>query len=832
MLAGRDALLATVLPVLADERPIALIGEAGVGKTSLVRALIGTVEGPVFEGGALATLSWMEHLCLRRALGRPPAGADLPALTTDVQRAVGTGLLVLEDLQWAQQDTLDVIGRLADRVRLLVTVRTGDPGTGAALKALADVGVEVFEVPPLDEVAARELVRAVHPGIGAAAERIVLRRSGGNPLLLGELAGHDEPPASLLLSVGARVRAMDPESRRAFGLVALAGRPVRWLTLGTHQVERLQADGLIEVIGENVQVRHALLAEAAIELMDDAERRDAHADLARTMDDPGESARHHALAGETDLAIRKALGAAAAETNEVERAGHLALAARLSTGPDADQLRLDAARALDRVHDWAASREVLDAIEGDDVEVRAWALLLRARMAWAGGEPERMRDAVEQGLALTAGESSEVAVRLRIERTRIPVFIEYDTETGIRYATEAYQLAQRTGVGLPRAEYYLGTALSVGDDPAGAAHLATAIEDSRAEGDWETELASALNLISFHESVGDPAVGRELSTRMIARAEELGLGTWAASYRVCMAGLQYHAGQVVEAIRTCRLVEGSPVDPRTRDTVVEMELLSLIDLGRTDEAERRAEARMPEAVNDYHGQTTLMWIRAEAALWGGHPRRALTLLEQYMDGPEGDPNLGFGLTTRAWARWEAGLPPVAAAGPQGRPLMDGLPAETEGVRLLAEGEPRSAAEHFATAAVLWAPYHRRGDFRCRWAQGEALRRAGERDTAIAVLEQVEADATELGHRMIVGRIHRSLRQLGVRRTAERAAVDGDLLSGREREVLELAGQGLTNAQIGARLGISRRTVVSLVETASAKLGATSRAHAVTLAGGR
>jgi DNA-binding CsgD family transcriptional regulator len=263
-----------------------------------------------------------------------------------------------------------------------------------------------------------------------------------------------------------------------------------------------------------------------------------------------------------------------------------------------------------------------------------------------------------------------------------------------------------------------------------------------------------------------------------------------------------------------------------------MELLSLIDLGRTDEAERRAQARMPEAVNDYHGQTTLWWIRSEAALWGGHPRRALGYLEKFMDGPEGDPNRGFGLSTLAWAQWESGLPVTDRIPVQTRPLMAGVEPEAVGVQLLAGADFDGAAAYFDRAAALWAPYHRRGDFRCRWARGEALRRAGDDATAVAVLEQVEADASALDHHMIVGRIRRSLRQLGIRRTAERSASAGDLLSGREREVLDLAGQGLTNAQIGARLGISRRTVASLVETAVAKLGASSRSHAVALAGGR
>ena len=97
-----------------------------------------------------------------------------------------------------------------------------------------------------------------------------------------------------------------------------------------------------------------------------------------------------------------------------------------------------------------------------------------------------------------------------------------------------------------------------------------------------------------------------------------------------------------------------------------------------------------------------------------------------------------------------------------------------------------------------------------------------------MLEQVEADAELSAIGLILGRIRQSLRRLGVQRSAERTATTGGL-SGREREVLELAGQGLTNAQIGARLGIARRTVVSLVETASAKLGAASRSQAVALA---
>ena len=463
--------------------------------------------------------------------------------------------------------------------------------------------------------------------------------------------------------------------------------------------------------------------------------------------------------------------------------------------------------------------------------------LLTARSAWKAGEAELLRSAIESGTALTAGpgwETSEVAVRLRVERTRVPLLVEYDTAAALASATEGLAAARQTGVAVGRALYYLGSALSVSDDPAAVDLLSQAIEQATAEGDGETEFASAFNLIHYHEFAGDPIAGRALAEQMIRRADDVHSGTWAGTFLVALAGLQFHAGEVEAALDTCLRVADRPVDVRTRDSAVERELLSLLDLGRIDEAERRAVTWAERAAHDHLGQSLLVLIRAEAALWGGHPRRALALAQEYLDGIKGDTNLAFGLPTLAWAQLDCGVEPRPMPSMFLRRILSGVPAELDGVRLLGRDDPAAAgvaAEQFAAAAASWAPYHRRGDLRCRWAQGEALRRAGRDGEAITVLEQVERDALQLGHRLILGRIRQSLRRLGVRRSAERGGggVGPGGLTGREREVLELAGNGLTNAQIGARLGVTRRTVVSMVETASVKLGAGSRSQAVALA---
>jgi DNA-binding NarL/FixJ family response regulator len=58
--------------------------------------------------------------------------------------------------------------------------------------------------------------------------------------------------------------------------------------------------------------------------------------------------------------------------------------------------------------------------------------------------------------------------------------------------------------------------------------------------------------------------------------------------------------------------------------------------------------------------------------------------------------------------------------------------------------------------------------------------------------------------------------------------DGDLLTRREKEVLQLLAQGLPNKQIAQRIGISENTIKYHISSIYSKLGASNRTEAVRL----
>jgi DNA-binding NarL/FixJ family response regulator len=70
--------------------------------------------------------------------------------------------------------------------------------------------------------------------------------------------------------------------------------------------------------------------------------------------------------------------------------------------------------------------------------------------------------------------------------------------------------------------------------------------------------------------------------------------------------------------------------------------------------------------------------------------------------------------------------------------------------------------------------------------------------------------------------------IGLARPSRHPAVQGNSLTPREREVLELVGQGLTNREISRTLWISESTVKVHVRHLLEKLGARSRTEAATM----
>lgn len=112
-----------------------------------------------------------------------------------------------------------------------------------------------------------------------------------------------------------------------------------------------------------------------------------------------------------------------------------------------------------------------------------------------------------------------------------------------------------------------------------------------------------------------------------------------------------------------------------------------------------------------------------------------------------------------------------------------------------------------------------------FARAGYLRRALEAGVTGYVLKA--QPASELA--AAVRRVHRGLRVIDPRLAAESWTVDPDPLTPRQREILQLATDGATTADIGAQLGLSAGTVRNYLSEAILKLGASNRIEAARIA---
>ena len=819
MFVGREREAELLLQRFRKRQPVAVLGEAGVGKTTLIREAAARAGWTLREAGGLATLSWLPYLPLRRAFGREFEG-DAAYVAAVVEESLGEAALFVDDLQWADAQTAALLPLLAGRIRLVIAVRRGDAGASAALDLGAAAGAELLPLEPLGPDDAAELARALHPGLSDPGVLRLAERSGGNPFLLEQLAETGEAGASLRLSVAASLRALSPGGRDAIGALALLGRPAEPRLLGAGAAEILAA-GLASGDRE-VVIRHALLAEATVETLPAEVRRRIHARLAAAVDDPGEAARHHAAAGERALAHARALLAFERASTPGERAAHLEVAAANADGAAATALRVRAAAALAESGRYEAAEALLRGTRPADSALAAESALIRSEAREAAGDVRGARAALDESDGLAVG--ADVEVRLAVQRVRLQLVENRDAAETLERAAAAYALARSRRSHEAEALFALAKAKREADRDGWDGDLRDVIAAAEAVGDVGLEFAAAESLGSFLFGSGRGDAGRAVVVDVADRARELDLPSWQRRLLARAAWIDLHGGRFRECADAGEALLLEALDPWQRFLVAYITAQASIDLGRHRRARELTDELARRAVSEEHERQRL-WTLADAELWAGRPREAIAAAEELLARYPQEIS-AFARLTRAWAYADLGLDPGPPTVAPRSALLAGARPELEGVQRLAQGRNGEAAELFTEAAERWAKRHVRGELRSLWAAGEALRRAG-RDDAVERLLAVERRAAEHAHRPVLDRTRRSLRLAGVRRAAPRR--QAGVLTGRELEVLELVGEGLANDDIARRLGLGRPTVVRHIRSAQQKLGAGTRAQAAALA---
>jgi DNA-binding CsgD family transcriptional regulator/tetratricopeptide (TPR) repeat protein len=465
-------------------------------------------------------------------------------------------------------------------------------------------------------------------------------------------------------------------------------------------------------------------------------------------------------------------------------------------------------------------------VHGGDRELRAEVALLQAKAAAGSYDFDAATARLDEAAALAP--ESDLAVLVAAERVSMGTGDREDRDKLVADAMEAVSLARERGQHEAAALYALGMAKHDAGRRGWRREVEAAIVAARRDGNVVLECEAAETLVSLRRSDPQGKVARRVIAEMIERTRAHRLIGWERRFRTRSIWLDLHAGEFKAVHEAGETLLTEALEPWERYLATYVTAQAAIDLGLHDRSGELVAQLYLIATSGRERLRQAFWARADLEYWSGRPREALTAADEALR-LFPDSTSTFLRVTRACACTDLGVDPGdPEIAPTGRFLAGARP-ELEALALLARGRYEEAAEGFAAAGQLWRGQHARGELRCLWEHGDALRLAGRTAEATEALLLAERRAEERGLAPLLGRIHRSLRLAGVRRSAPRARGEHGLTS-RELEVLALVADGLSNPQIAGRLAVSRPTVERLVASASRKLGASTRAQAAVLAG--
>jgi DNA-binding CsgD family transcriptional regulator len=834
---------------------IALVsGEAGVGKTSLVRQFAQQSAATVLWG-ACDALFTPHPLAPVRDIARQTGGAlmqnfaaDAPreiifsSLLDELEREKVPRVVIFEDVHWADDATLDVLkylGRRIERTRvmLVVTYRSEAVDMRHPLRfLLGDLprgAVRRIEVPPLTESGVTALAQRVGRDPGG-----LYTTTGGNAFFVTEALATAEGavPTSVRDAVLARLSPLSTAARELFELLSVVPGKLQPSLLdrigspGEDVINECQLAGMVRDGEGLLSFRHELARRALEDSLSPTRRRLLHSCVLAALlvsDDllhPEAQFIHHAEgAGDKAAVIRFAPAAA---EHAAKLGSHRESAAHCRTALQyvADLEPTAHAELLERLsYECYLTDQGDEAIRARTAALAIWKSLAATRRA---GDTLRWLSRLHWfvGHAIEAESFAHEAIG-----TLEPLGPGRELAMAYSNLAQLHMLAGSTDLAISGAKRAIDLATQIGDDEIrchALNNLGTAlIEGSKGPGWPELEESLRLALVNNFQEHTARAYTNLTTSALSRRSYDLGrrwlnsaleyyaqrdLDAWDSYLRAWRARMRFEQGDWNGATEDAETVLRRP------GVAAVSRIPALIVLGRV--RTRRGDPSAREALEE---------ARALAV-----PTREAQRISP----------VAAGLAERAWVCGDAkeaareaiwGLEVVPGAR---NPWVKGelvywlwrsgessskiKPEALAAAAEIADPYSKQITGHPLQAAKIWAALG------CPYEEALALSESDDADaqrSALAIFERLEAAPQ-------AGTLRKRLRAQGVRdlprvaRRSTRANPAG--LTNREVEILGFLILGMRNSAIAARLFLASKTVDHHLSAIFTKLAVSSRGEAV------
>jgi DNA-binding CsgD family transcriptional regulator/tetratricopeptide (TPR) repeat protein len=830
---------------------IALVsGEAGIGKTSLaecfverrppgVRLLWGACEALFTPRplGPLYDLAQQAQTPLRAVLDSTTNRATLFAAVLAELTPTPT-IVVVEDVHWADEATLDLLKYLARRVHqlptlLILTYRDDELSRDHPLRlVLGDLparDVTRLRLPPLSEAAVAAIARRAHrPGTD------LYRATGGNPFFLIEALASDTPgvPESIADAVLAQVARRSSDAQRLLELMSIVPNRIEWwLAEAVGVVESVALEeclgaGILHFDGKAVGFRHELARQAVERALSPARRRALHTRVVRRLLEHGVEqatlarlAHHAAQAEDSALTLRFAPAAAKQAS---DRGAHREAMEQYRTALRfADSLELDKrADLLEALaHECLLTGQWPDAINAGEDALAIWRALdipqrighnLRwlSRVYWYAGQRAETDRYMDMAVRLLETLPPDNELAWAYSYRGMFAMLAEDAADAQVWAGRALELAEQLCDDeiVIHALNTRGIARLQTGDQGGQDEVGQSLRMALERGLEEHAGRAYSNLSSYFVRFRDHASAYDCTAEGIAYCADRDLDLYTYQMMSWRALAALEEGKWESASEDAMTVVGAHrVPPINR-------IQALVTLGciRVRRGDPDADALLDEArdlaltTGELQRIAPVMAARAEAA-W----------LRADLDRCAAEARVGFDLACghiNPWALgqlsfwlWRAGA------------LTQPLAGAATPYKLQMAGDWRSAADAWER---IGSPYE----------QALALLDGDEPALrmALATFERLGArPAAEIARQRLRARGARGVGLPRGPRPTTRANPGG--LTPRQLEILLLLAEGLHNNEIADRLTTTPKTVDHHVSAVLAKLHARSRAEAVRVA---